>query len=175
MKDYLFNPNYIPFWTADNSICAAISAIALIATLFVIVYYSNKTARLTSEAMRDTIKNFNKDLETSHYTELDDMYFELLKLALENPHLTAPDTLTEAKQRQQYDIYAYMVWNFIETIVDRCKGKGELEATWYPVIDAENRLHRKWFDEERNKHKFKDAFREFIKHENYKHWIVASV
>ena len=67
-----------------------------------------------------------------------------------------------------------MVWNFIEAIHDRCDGDKELKVTWYPVIDAENRLHRKWFDEERNKHKFKEAFREFIKQEKFKHWIIAA-
>ncbi len=170
MKDYLFNPNYVPFWTADNSIFATISAFALIATLIAIVYFSNKTLRLTSEAMRDTIKNFKTDLEASYYAELDSMYFDLLKIALEHPHLTCPDTMTEAKQRQQYDLYAYMVWNFIETIYDRCEGENGLEVTWHPVIEAENRLHRKWFDEKKNEHKFKVPFREFI----HTHWPVAA-
>jgi hypothetical protein len=170
MRDYLFNSNYDTFWTAENSICATLSAIALIANLIAIVYFSHKTVRLTSDAMMDTVKNFKTDLEASYYAQLDSMYFDLLKLALERPHLTCPDTIIEVQERQQYDIYAYMVWNFIETIYDRCEGDNGLEVTWHPVIEAENRLHRKWFDDKRNEHKFKVPFRKFI----HKRWPVVA-
>jgi hypothetical protein len=39
--------------------------------------------------------------------------------------------------------------------------------TWSVVIDAENELHRKWFDNPENSKKFKESFRYFIS-ENYK-------
>lgn len=162
MKKKILSPDFIPIWTAINTIAATCSMIALITTVY-----------LSSNAMRDSMKTFNQNFETSNYTELDSMYFELLKLALEKPYLTHPAALKDAKQLQEYDIYANMVWNFIETITDRCNDNKKLEATWYPVVDALNRLHRNWFDDPKNKHKFKDAFREYIVQDRYKPWTVA--
>ncbi len=64
----------------------------------------------------------------------------------------------------RYDTYAYVSWNICETIYDRKDDK--LFETWEPVIVAENKLHRKWFDNPENHHKFKDRFREYIQN-NY--------
>jgi hypothetical protein len=57
-----------------------------------------------------------------------------------------------------------MVWNFVETVYDRCQGwtKRRLRETWYPVIAAENERHRAWFDRPENRRKFKEPFRRFI-------------
>ena len=57
-----------------------------------------------------------------------------------------------------------MVWNFVETIYDRCQGrfKQRLRDTWYPIIAAENALHRAWFDRPENRGKFKPVFVKFI-------------
>jgi hypothetical protein len=42
-----------------------------------------------------------------------------------------------------------MLWNFLETIHDRCEGnsadKQTLRETWGPVLTAENSVHRGWF------------------------------
>ena len=59
-------------------------------------------------------------------------------------------------------IYAFMVWNFLETVFDRCHRHKQLRDTWYPIISAENMLHRKWFDERANRTRFKQAFVAFI-------------
>jgi hypothetical protein len=45
----------------------------------------------------------------------------------------------------QYDAYAFMVWNFLETVHDRCQEEPTLLGTWAPVVAAENELHRGWF------------------------------
>jgi hypothetical protein len=167
MEKLFFSPDSLDLWTAVAAIATFFSMVALIITLI----FTRKTVLLTSLAMQDSLKSFRKTMEASHYTELDHMYCDLLKVALGKPYLTIPSTLTAA-QSTEYDIYAYMMWNFLETIHDRCIGVEELKATWYPVIDAENRLHRKWFDEERNKHKFKESFKKFVEHNKFKHWIV---
>jgi hypothetical protein len=67
-------------------------------------------------------------------------------------------------ERIKYEIFAFISWNFCETIFD--KGDKELMKTWSVVIDAENELHRKWFDNPENSKKYKESFRNFIS-ENY--------
>jgi hypothetical protein len=52
--------------------------------------------------------------------------------------------MTDYRQRE-YDAYAFMVWNFLETIHDRCDEHPELLNTWAPIIAAENEYHRGWF------------------------------
>jgi hypothetical protein len=57
-----------------------------------------------------------------------------------------------------------MVWNFVETIYDRCQGwsKRRLRETWYPIIASENALHRQWFELPENRRRFKQRFVRFI-------------
>ena len=113
-------------------------------------------------ALIDSIRKFTKSLQTSHYTELDSMYFELLKTALEHPCLHNQTATRSGAEMIKYDIYAFMVWNFIEAIYDRCERDNNLRDTWYPVVDTENRKHGQWFVHPDNRHKFKDAFHKFI-------------
>jgi hypothetical protein len=106
--------------------------------------------------------SFKKSLKESRYTEIDRMYFELLRCALDKPHVNDLAAVRTETQKMEYEIYAFMVWNLMESIYDRCQHDKRLRATWYPVLDAENRLHRKWFDSPDNRHKFKDEFRHFV-------------
>jgi hypothetical protein len=101
-------------------------------------------------AVFSIIPNLQSMAETSrsvHYSELDSMYLQILTMAVTEPHLRRPNGLDafEVDQAQQYETYAFIVWNFIETIHDRCEKISELRATWAPAIDAEHRLHRDWF------------------------------
>jgi len=109
--------------------------------------------------------------KSAFYSELDGMYSKLLQIAMEDPILRSPKPITdddEALKRDydpypdyptstdheknekfirtlRYDAYAYMVWNFLETIHDRCEQYPELRDTWATIVDAENQLHRGWF------------------------------
>lgn len=148
--DIFFNSDYSTMWTALGVIAQGFASIMAVAALI----YSMTT--------------FSKSLQTSHYTELDSMYFDLLKTALEKPHLNNPIATRSDDQKIEYDIYAFMVWNFLEAVHDRCGHDKNLCSTWYAVIDAENGKHREWFDHPDNKHKFKDAFHEFIRNSKFK-------
>ncbi len=111
-----------------------------------------------------TIWSFRTTLRDSYYAELDRVYFELLKLTLEHPYLLEYPKSPDPGKAREYDAYAFMVWNFVETVFDRCQGwsKRRLRETWYPVIEAENLRHRAWFDVPENRRKFKAHFCEFI-------------
>lgn len=145
---------------------------------------------------------------STFYSELDRLYFDLLSLAIEHPHLRTPerigkhdelalqldyepyptghtDTAAEptdkAIKAAQYEAYALMVWNFLETLHDRCEEYPDLLDTWAPVVSAENRAHRGWFlkqmrEEKRREledpghepsHKFCEEFRVFVHDKNF--------
>lgn len=153
---FFTSPDNTAMWNNFGNIAKVIAAIVTVAALI----YS--------------IAALRKTLQTSHYAELDTMYFNLLKSALDKPYLNNPKTLDTDKQKSEYEIYAFMVWNFLETIYDRCGPSKrlirirELRDTWYPVIVTENHLQREWFDNPDNKLKFKDEFHEFIRSDGFK-------
>lgn len=100
-------------------------------------------------AILHAIRAFRKEINTAHYTEIDKLYFELLSLKANSQ-----------KCDGFADIYPLMVWNFIETIVDRCDARGEtrLYGTWEPVIRADGLEHLEWFTKGGGL-KFKKSFR----------------
>jgi hypothetical protein len=133
-------------WEKVAVIADAAAALGIVFTLFYSVW------------------SFRTTLRDSYYAELDRVYFELLKLGLEHPELLDFPTKPDPTKVREYDAYAFMVWNFVETVYDRCQGwtKRRLRETWYPVIAAENDRHRDWFDRPENRHKFKEPFCRFI-------------
>jgi hypothetical protein len=133
-------------WTKAGVIAQALGSVGIILTLF----YSAWT--------------FATSLRENYYAELDRVYFDLLKIGLERPYLLTPPPPSEPVKTREYDTYAFMVWNFVETVVDRCEGASNrhLRETWYPIIATENALHRAWFDVPANRRKFKDRFCRFI-------------
>lgn len=144
MDELLFNPALSPLWQSLDVLFGGMASVLSV----VAVIYSMTT--------------FKKSLATSHYSELDSMYFELLKIAIDKPHLAMGDIARSPEQRSEYDIYAFMMWNFLEAIYDRGKDGRSLCQTWYPIIDSEMQLHQHWFDQAANTVKFKDEFVTFI-------------
>lgn len=135
-----------------------------------------------------TGRSILRQMRSSHYAELDRIYMDILKTAIDNPYLRdreliphyvqylrsqntwlkarglagdppAWDDAIAAQRREQalkYDSYAFIVFNFLETIHDRCddnrrwdgRPDGKLRTTWEGVIGDEVRLHSAWFDME---------------------------
>ena len=133
-------------WSKAGVIAEAFGSIGIVATLFYSVW------------------SFRTTLRDAYYSELDREYFELLKIGLEKPYLVTFAASPDRAKEAEYGAYAFMVWNFVETIYDRCQGrfKQRLRDTWYPIIEAENALHRAWFDRPQNISKFKPSFVAFI-------------
>ncbi len=136
-------------WSKAGVIAEALGSIGIVCTLFYSVW------------------SFKTTLRDAYYAEIDRVYFELLKIGLERPELltypSSPASPDPAKA-SQYGAYAFMVWNFVETIFDRCQGwsKRRLRETWYPIIASENALHRAWFEAPDNRRRFKQRFVRFI-------------
>jgi hypothetical protein len=111
---------------------------------------------------------YKESLMLSHYSELDATYAGLLEKCIEHPHFVSEDAERDPTEKIQYDMYAFMVWNFIETIVDRCQNNKPLSETWSPIIAVEAKKHYGWFIKPENKDKFKESFRNHI-HDLMKH------
>ena len=136
----------IEFWGfVVDSLSAILAAIAIL--LYIIFWYKEKTS--------------------TNYDIFDSLYLDLLKTGLEFPSFrNKNETIIYQEKFQgneliQYDIYAYISWNFIETILD--KGDDHLMVTWLPAIKLEASLHEKWFFQPENQLKFKPLFVEQVK------------
>lgn len=133
-------------WTETGVVATALGSLGIVLTLFYSAYI------------------FTTTLREGYYAELDRVYFELLRIGLERPYLRTPPPPADATRACEYDAYAFMVWNFLETVVDRCDSTRNrtLRETWYPVVETECALHRNWFDVAENRRKFKARFCRFI-------------
>jgi hypothetical protein len=137
---------------------------------------------LASVAVILTIYIFKRTVDSQAYRELDSNYMEALKVAIDHPHLRDPNTTQnykkitdsakanicneEYKKMLEYDSYALMVLNIIETIYDRKR----IDKTWLPVVNAEKKLHSKWLEYKENKDYFKDKFLNFLLKTDFEHY-----
>lgn len=112
-----------------------------------------------------------KSQKMSIYFDIDKGYADILKMAMKNPDLRDVQKTSKYYLLEQnddyyirYNIYAYMVWNHMETIFDHIGKSGAIAKlksnTWLPVIKEENKIHYTWF--KRNVELFKPAFYNFI-------------
>ncbi|MBF0628790.1 MAG: hypothetical protein HQL91_11300 [Magnetococcales bacterium] len=99
------------------------------------------------------------DKQARIYQDFDRQYQELLKIVI-----THPDAATPSTDLQKYNAFAFMMWNFLETIYDYTKGSGKKEIeyrdlwnTWGVIVLTEMKNHLNWF-EKNNKGRFKEEF-----------------
>lgn len=106
------------------------------------------------------------------YLAIDEQYKDILKEGIKNPALRDPkkccnyDKLKEKDSDFyiKYNTYAYIVWNFLETIYDFSHDKKEkhrkLYEIWRPAVLQENKLHYRWF--RLNNFLFEKNFQEYV-------------
>ncbi len=88
-------------WSKAGVIAEALGSIGIVFTLFYSVW------------------SFTTTLRDAYYAEIDRVYFELLKIGLERPELLSYPASPDPAKAREYGAYAFMVWNFVETIFDR--------------------------------------------------------
>ncbi|MBV5279249.1 MAG: hypothetical protein J0647_09535 [Campylobacteraceae bacterium] len=142
--EIFFNEEYTTMWTAVSSI---MGVIATMMAVFALLY---------------SMKSYQKTMQVIHYGEIDKMYFEILKEALNKPHLVRKNITRNEEEEIQYSVFAFIVWNFLEAIYDRCLLDSGLKTTWFPIIEAERAMHLSWIQKPENRTKFKDEFLNFI-------------
>jgi hypothetical protein len=109
------------------------------------------------------IKDAGREQRDTFYATLDRTYFEIQKLIIDHPHLAEPDLADKTPaQIVQYDAFAFIVWNFVESIYDYSKQEKELAVTWECILKYESAKHAEWFRKPENHPKFKNAFVEYI-------------
>lgn len=97
------------------------------------------------------------------YATLDRTYFDIQKAIIEYPHLAASFSVGKTfEQIVQYDAFAFLVWNFLESIFDYAEDDKVLRKTWHCILCYEAAQHGTWFLEQRNACKFKPEFTRFI-------------
>lgn len=134
------------------------------------LFISIISATLSFGAITVTYLIFRRQQDTQSYANIDQMYFEILRLAIEHPQLrnreeTARYYELPPSDRVRYENYAFICWNLCETIFDRQAVHGKnvrLSETWFPVILEENQLHQSWFNH--NLGKFKKSFQDYIRY-----------
>jgi hypothetical protein len=135
----------IEFWNLVVSSTATILA-AIAILLYIIIWY--------------------KDKSNNSYEIFDATYLDILKTGMENPSFRNPELTNNyliafsGDEKIKYEIYAFISWNFCETIFD--KKDNDLMKTWSVVLEVENGLHRKWFDNPENQIKFKKSFKNYV-------------
>ncbi|MDD5373864.1 MAG: hypothetical protein PHO62_10625 [Sulfurimonas sp.] len=142
--DLFFNEEYTTLWAAVSAI---MGVIATMMAVFALLY---------------SMRSYNKTMRIVHYGEIDKMYFEILKEALAKPHVVRQNIVRSEEEEVEYGIYAFIVWNFLESIYDRCMLDVSLQTTWFPIIEAERATHLAWIQNPQNRTKFKDEFLNFI-------------
>ena len=106
------------------------------------------------------------------YIAIDEQYKDILKEGMKNPVLRVPkmccnyDSYKESDREfyLKYNTYAYIVWNFLETIYDFSHDKKEKHRRLYeiflPAIIQENKLHYRWF--RLNSYLFEASFQDYV-------------
>ncbi len=136
------------------------------------------TIWLSTNEQAESDKRFLEQEQDQFYAQLDRTYLEIQKLIIDHPHLggdpavllqnpqAAPEHLT------QYDAFALIVWNFIESIHEFTR-KGDkplrehgmpdrLSQSWQCIFEYEGARHAQWFVHPRNQLKFQPAFRDYV-------------
>lgn len=144
MLEIMTNPDLATFWSALGAIT---QALAIILSVVALLY---------------TVTIYRATMQSAHYTELDAIYMRLLEMAMDRPHLRRVNADRSPDEILEYDSYAFMVWNFLETVYDRSLISKHLRETWYPILKTEKNLHGEWLSRPENRENFKDDFLLFM-------------
>jgi hypothetical protein len=130
------------------------------------------TIRASTREREESSQRFLEQEQDSFYAQLDSTYLQIQKLIIEHPHLGDPEKLLEdpaapPQQLVQYDAFAFIVWNFIESIYDFTRESGDVRSemlsnTWACILEYEGTRHAVWFARPENQRKFKRSFRDYI-------------
>lgn len=115
-----------------------------------------------------SLRRFGQTLKNAHYAELDKLYFDILTHGIDKPWLLEPHSAEARANAGAYGAYAFLVFNFLETIHDRVRGNNTLSRTWYPIIQHEYALHGDWIRAGDNRIRFKKEFITFLEAGNWK-------
>lgn len=128
-----------------------VNSVLLLATLVFVI----RSIWVAEASLDKSHQSYVEALVDSRYDAMDRLYFDLLRERRERPH---PHGDTDAQRGK--DPYPLMVWNFIETIIDKCEEdpSAKLMKTWAPLISAEARDFKDFMREPSSSAYFKNEF-----------------
>jgi hypothetical protein len=103
-------------------------------------------------------KKFREEERDKFYAQLDEIYLKIQRTIIDYPHLGLSNVERSEYEAVQYNSFAFMMWNFIESIHDYCLDNSRLKKTWHCILVSEAKGHREWFDNHVNRGRFKDEF-----------------
>lgn len=102
-----------------------------------------------------SIRIWRKDFLIRRYDVADQLLFEIHKIHLEHPEFLDPEWIRQAidhpdpKIKYLYDVFATIVWNFLETLYERY-GDELQHSSFYGAMQTLGTRHRDWFFREEN-------------------------
>lgn len=145
---------FISPWGWGWELVTALSTVALTVATGVLAY-----------GVPMELKRARRDERYLFYAQLDRTYFEIQKLLMEKPYLANHTMKRTREQEHEYDAFAFIVWNFLESIFDYSEQDKFLLETWDCIFKYEARRHLEWFRREENHEKFKERFRKHVAQE----------
>ena len=161
----------------DAEVSVAYGTWALALFTFVLAVGIPVTIWLSTKEREESSVRFLEQEQDRFYAQLDNTYLEIQKLIIDHPHLGDPAVLLKnpeanPDQLTQYDAFAFIVWNFIESIYDFTR-KGDdspqgrrmtemLTQSWECIVEYEGARHAPWFVRTENQQKFKKSFRDYV-------------
>jgi hypothetical protein len=150
------------FWLA----IAAIAQILIVFSIPTSIWLYWREERRSNEALqkqeRSARKRFEREERDKFYVQLDEMYLRILQMVVQNPQVGRVSLKRTENEQVQYDAFAFIMWNFIESIYDFCIADETLRKTWHPIMEAESVAHAEWFSRPENRKRFKGEFCNYI-------------
>ncbi|HEX4738715.1 MAG TPA: hypothetical protein VH331_14250 [Allosphingosinicella sp.] len=149
-------------WIAVGSL-AQIGIVLSVPTSIWLAYIGEKRAReLAQQDDRRDKEQFQREERDKFYAQLDATYLKILNMIVANPKLADADLARSREEEIQYDAFAFIMWNFIESIYDFCLDDSTLKETWHCILECESAAHSAWFAREENRRKFKKKFCDYV-------------
>lgn len=130
------------------------------------------TIAISAIALGFAMISFIRTRDHEKYKISDDMLLEILKINIEYPEFDNPEftenfmSHDDLLLKKRYDIYAMMVWNYMESLYDYYGTKKIQKICYWGAIQYWSKLHYKWFALERNYCAYQNDFRKFIENSN---------
>lgn len=123
------------------------------------------------KARRQADENNSEMLRRMRYAAIDELYFDINKVAIDHPFLRHPHKVP-SDERDRYGTFALITYNFLETIYDTVTEVREAEKkkfedvdlweTWSVIVAVEAKRHKNWLLSDNNTENFKPTFLEFL-------------
>jgi hypothetical protein len=126
------------------------------------------TISISVVALGFSIISFIRTKMHEKYKIGDDKLLDILKINLQYPEFdnlkftNNYDTCSDKKLSKQYEIYAIIIWNYLELLFDYYGRRRIKKIGFWGALEYWSDLHYKWFSKKENYCAYPKPFIEFI-------------